>query len=111
MAGRQRVRHAARAVDRVAVPHLIGLSEIRIAAMLGRPAKEDETPPGKVWVYRGTGCDLLVHLFPDMERGGFYTLDYTATGGRVGRDACLRGIVAKARRRLGIHGAGRRSRS
>ena len=66
--------------------------------LLGRPAEESAQPPGKVWIYRASGCQLSVHLFPDMERGGYYTLDYTADGAR---DQCLGKVAGEARRRGG----------
>jgi hypothetical protein len=75
---------------------LLGLSEQETAELLGKPAEEAEQPPGKVWVYRASGCQLSVHLFPDMEKGGFYALDYKADEGS--RDVCL-GKLAVANRR------------
>lgn len=77
-------------------PKLVGLSEDETVGLLGRPAEESEQPPGKVWLYRAGGCQLSVHLFPDMERGGFYALDYAAEGGR---DACLGKVAGEARKR------------
>lgn len=77
---------------------LVGLSERDTTALLGAPSEEDVTPPGKVWIYHADGCRLSVHLFPDMEKGGFYTLDYTADNGR---DACLDKVMEDMRRRNG----------
>lgn len=79
-------------------PKLVGLSEDETAALLGRPAEETAQPPGKVWLYRAAGCQLAVHFFPDMEKGGFYALDYAAEGGR---DACLGKVAGEARKRGG----------
>ncbi|MDA8230714.1 MAG: hypothetical protein M0006_05195 [Magnetospirillum sp.] len=79
-------------------PKLVGLSEAQTIDLLGRPSEEGGQPPEKVWLYRAAGCDLSVHLFPDMEKGGFYALDYTADGG-VSRDACLLKIATEARRK------------
>lgn len=76
---------------------LVGMSEAETAAVLGRPAGEAEQPPGKVWTYEVEGCRLAVHLFPDMDRGGFYALDYTA--GEAPKDWCLGRVVQEARRR------------
>ncbi len=81
-----------------AAPRLVGLSEDETVGLLGRPAEESAQPPGKVWIYRASGCQLSVHLFPDMERGGYYTLDYTADGAR---DQCLGKVAGEARRRGG----------
>lgn len=39
-----------------------------------------------------------MHFFPDMEKGGFYALDYAAEGGR---DACLGKVAGEARKRGG----------
>lgn len=79
-------------------PKLLGLSEEETLALLGRPAQETEQPPGKLWIYHAAGCQLSVHLFPDMERGGFYALDYAAEGGR---DLCLGKVAGEARKRGG----------
>lgn len=83
-------------VVRVEPLKLVGLSEQETAELLGKPAEESEQPPGKVWVYRVSGCQLSVHLFPDMEKGGFYALDYKAEEGS--RDTCL-GKLAVANRK------------
>lgn len=77
-------------------PKLVGLSEDETVELLGRPAEESERPPGKVWLYRAGSCQLSVHLFPDMEKGGFYALDYAAEGGR---DTCLGKVAGEARKR------------
>lgn len=79
-------------------PKLVGLSEDETAALLGRPAEETAQPPGKVWLYRAAGCELSVHFFPDMEKGGFYALDYAAEGSR---DTCLGKVAGEARKRGG----------
>ncbi|MEW5726605.1 MAG: hypothetical protein AB1918_02150 [Pseudomonadota bacterium] len=79
------------------VPKLVGLSEAETAQLLGQPAEESAQPPGKVWVYKAAGCRLAVHLFPDMEKGGFYTLDTTAEEGAA--DACLGRLAADARKK------------
>ncbi|MBI5164882.1 MAG: hypothetical protein HY985_13380 [Magnetospirillum sp.] len=78
-------------------PRLIGLSEDETAGLLGRPAEEGEAAPGKVWIYRTSGCRLAVHLFPDMDRGGFYALDVTAAEGEA--DACLTRLAGEARKK------------
>lgn len=77
-------------------PKLVGLSEGETSELLGPPAEENAEPPGKVWVYKVSGCKLSVHLFPDMEKGGFYALDYTADGAR---DLCLGKVAGEARRK------------
>ncbi|HLO77615.1 MAG TPA: hypothetical protein VK196_14250 [Magnetospirillum sp.] len=79
-------------------PKLLGLSEDETLSLLGRPAEETPQPPGKIWIYRTNGCQLSVHLFPDMERGGFYALDYAAEGER---DLCLGKIAGEARKKGG----------
>lgn len=78
-------------------PKLVGLSEVETARLLGQPAEETAQPPGKVWVYKAAGCRLAVHLFPDMDRGGFYTLDTTAEEGS--RDACVGKLADDARKK------------
>lgn len=76
---------------------VVGLSEDETADLLGRPAEETAEPPGKIWIYKAAGCRLSVHLFPDMEKGGFYALDYTAAEG--GKEACLGKIAGEARKK------------
>lgn len=77
-------------------PKLVGLSEDETIGLLGRPAEETLDPPGKTWIYRASGCRLSVHLFPDMEKGGFYALDYSADGAR---EPCLGKVAGEARRK------------
>lgn len=77
-------------------PLLVGLSEDETTELLGHPAEEAAEPPGKIWIYQAAGCRLSVHLFPDMEKGGFYTLDYTVADGA--REACLGKVAGAARR-------------
>ncbi|CAA7623361.1 hypothetical protein [Magnetospirillum sp. UT-4] len=79
-----------------APPQLVGLSDAETLDLLGQPQEEAEHAPGKVWVYAAGGCRLSVHLFPDMDAGGFHALDYTASGD--GREACLAKVAAAARR-------------
>lgn len=76
---------------------LVGLSEAETEGLLGRPAEETDRPPGKVWIYQGPNCRLTVHLFPDMEKGGFYALDYTVEDGS--REACLGKVAGEVRKR------------
>lgn len=73
-------------------PNLVGLSEADTAALLGQPTEQADQAPGKIWTYRAEGCALSVHLFPEMDGGGFYALDYTADGD-LPRDTCLRRIA------------------
>lgn len=79
-------------------PKLVGLSEDETADLLGRPAEETAEAPGKIWIYKASGCQLSVHLFPDMERGGFYALDYTADGAK---ESCLGKVAGEARKKGG----------
>lgn len=81
------------------LPKLVGLSADQTEELLGHPSEKDELPPGKIWTYRGGGCVLVVHLFPDMEKGGFYALDYTSEGNADNREACL-ARTAESRRRI-----------
>lgn len=76
---------------------LVGLSEDETAELLGRPTEESAEPPGKIWVYRAAGCRLSVHLFPDMDKGGFYALDYTVTEGV--KENCLGKVAGEARKK------------
>ncbi len=77
-------------------PRLIGLSEAETRTLLGPPTEESEQPPAKVWTYRSGGCELAVHLFPDMDKGGFFALDYTSPADS--REACLMKMANEVRR-------------
>lgn len=68
-------------------PVLLGKSEADTLALLGSPQKYADTGLGKVFTYQAKACQMEVHLFPDMEKGGFYALDYKATG--ESRENCL----------------------
>lgn len=83
-------------------PKLVGLSEAETVALLGPPAEQAEQAPGKVFTYRMGGCALAVHLFPDMDAGGYFALDYTADGDGP-REACLR-RAAEAHRKAATEG-------
>lgn len=78
-------------------PALVGMSETETEGLLGRPSEEADRPPGKAWIYQGPGCRLTVHLFPDMEKGGFYALDYTVEDGS--REVCLGKVAGEVRKR------------
>lgn len=80
-----------------APPKLVGLSEEETVDLLGHPSEETEQPPGKVWTYKASGCRLSVHLFPDMDKGGFYALDYTVAEGA--KDGCLGKVASEARKK------------
>lgn len=84
------------AAEPAAPPRLVGLSEAETAELLGRPAEEAVESPGKIWTYRAKDCRLSVHLFPDMDKGGFYTLDYTVSEGA--RETCLGKVAGEARK-------------
>lgn len=77
-------------------PRLVGLSEEETLALLGHPAEETQDPPGKTWIYQASSCRLSVQLFPDMSRGGFYALDYSAEGGK---EQCLGKVLAEVHKR------------
>lgn len=91
------IRPEPRPLGELAPPSLVGLSEDETAELLGQPAEEEAEPPGKIWIYRTAGCRLSVHLFPDMDKGGFYTLDYTAADGA--KETCLGKVAGEARRK------------
>lgn len=81
-------------------PPLIGLSEQDTARLLGQPLLATASPPGKVWRYGGSGCQLDVYLFPDVRNGDYHTLDYTVSGGgEVTPDQCLGRVLAERRQR------------
>lgn len=55
---------------------LVGLDFARTQQLLGKPARQEEKPPAKVWVYNGTGCDLTIFFYADINTGVFRALTY-----------------------------------
>ncbi|MEO5375610.1 MAG: hypothetical protein H7840_15285 [Alphaproteobacteria bacterium] len=81
-------------------PPFIGLSEHDTGRLLGPPLSEEPDPPGKVWRYGGTGCQLDVYLFPNVRNGDYHALDYTVRGdGGVTSGQCLGRLLAERRQR------------
>lgn len=71
---------------------LVGLRFGETEALLGRPTKEEEKPPAKVWTYSGTDCELTIFFYADINTQEFRALTYEvkrneATGGSD--DQCL----------------------
>jgi len=55
---------------------LVGLDFAGTQHLLGQPAKQEEKPPAKVWVYNGTDCDLTIFFYADINSGVFRALTY-----------------------------------
>jgi len=55
---------------------LVGLDFAATQHLLGKPAKQEEKPPAKVWVYNGTDCDLTIFFYADISSGVFRALTY-----------------------------------
>ncbi len=55
---------------------LVGLDFAQTQHLLGKPAKQEEKPPAKVWVYRGTECDLTIFFYADISTREFRALTY-----------------------------------
>jgi hypothetical protein len=55
---------------------LVGLDFARTQQLLGKPARQEEKPPAKVWVYNGTECDLTIFFYADINTGVFRALTY-----------------------------------
>jgi hypothetical protein len=61
-------------------------------ALLGRPTKEEEKPPAKVWTYSGTDCELTIFFYADINTQQFRALTYEVTGNEAtggSDDQCL----------------------
>ena len=61
-------------------------------ALAGRPTKEDEKPPAKVWTYSGTDCELTIFFYADINTQQFRALTYEVTGNEAtggSDDQCL----------------------
>ena len=55
---------------------LVGLDFAQTQHLLGKPAKQEEKPPAKVWVYNGTSCDLTIFFYADINTREFRALTY-----------------------------------
>src|SRR5262249_62353789 len=55
---------------------LVGLDFAQTEHLLGKPARQQEKPPAKVWVYNGTECDLTIFFYADINTGVFRALTY-----------------------------------
>jgi hypothetical protein len=71
---------------------LVGLGFGETEALLGRPTKEEEKPPAKVWTYSGTDCELTIFFYADINTQEFRALTYEVTGNEAtggSDDQCL----------------------
>jgi hypothetical protein len=71
---------------------LVGLGFGETEALLGRPTREEEKPPAKVWTYSGTDCELAIFFYADMNTQQFRALTYEVTGNEAtggSDDQCL----------------------
>jgi len=71
---------------------LVGLGFGETEALLGRPSKEEEKPPAKVWTYSGTDCELTIFFYADINTQQFRALTYEVTGNEAtggSDDQCL----------------------
>jgi hypothetical protein len=55
---------------------LVGLDFAQTQHLLGKPTKQDEKPPAKVWTYSGTECDLTIFFYADINTRQFRALTY-----------------------------------
>jgi len=55
---------------------LVGLDFGQTQHLLGKPTKQEEKPPAKVWVYDGTNCDLTIFFYADINTQQFRALTY-----------------------------------
>jgi len=55
---------------------LVGLDFAQTQHLLGKPTKQDEKPPAKVWTYNGTECDLTIFFYADISTRQFRALTY-----------------------------------
>ena len=55
---------------------LVGLDFAQTQHLLGKPTRQDEKPPAKVWTYNGTDCDLTIFFYADINTRQFRALTY-----------------------------------
>jgi hypothetical protein len=73
---------------------VVGKSETDLIALLGRPRHEQVASAAKVMRFAAEGCEVEVHLFPDVKQGGYRVLE--TSGGGMAPSQCL-GKVRAAR--------------
>lgn len=75
---------------------VVGLNQPAVRDLLGQPSIVSADGPAELWRYRTEECDLGVYFYFDVEREGFYALQYdVADGGdnaEVKARACLEEI-------------------
>jgi hypothetical protein len=79
-------------VARVDPKQIVGLGFRQTEDLLGLPAKQEEKPPAKVWIYSADGCELDIFFYADINTREFRALTYEikdnqAMGGS--NDRCL----------------------
>ena len=75
---------------------VVGLNQPAVRELLGPPTVVSADGPAELWRYRTEDCDLGVYFYFDVEREGFYALQYgVADGGDAAEEkarACLEDI-------------------
>lgn len=55
---------------------LVGMDFAQTQHLLGKPTRQEEKPPAKVWTYSGTECDLTIFFYADINTREFRALTY-----------------------------------
>lgn len=58
---------------------VVGLKQSAVRDLLGAPTVVSADGPAELWRYRTDNCDLGVYFYFDVEREGFYALQYDVT--------------------------------
>ena len=58
---------------------VVGLDEHQVASRLGSPTARRDGHPGTSWIYRDSGCELDIALYPDVRTHTNKVLSYEVT--------------------------------
>ena len=81
---------------------LLGMTSLRVAALLGRPMLIRSEPPAQVWLYRNESCIFHVYLYASADLYGYSVRHIDAVsprGDAIAVGACFSETIDRARRR------------
>ena len=67
----------------MAADQIVGLAQVQVEEIIGKPDAVRDEPPATVWVYQGSGCTLDVYFYLDIKSNKLTALSYRA--GSVGQ--------------------------
>jgi hypothetical protein len=76
---------------------LVGMSEADIQQLLGPPSQQADDGPAHTWTYRSSRCAIVLTLYFDISRNGFFALGRQVSGtdgSEKAEQRCLQRIQA-----------------